>query len=236
MINCVVIDDESSGIKLLSNYIEKTPILNLIYSYTDSVEGYNFIIENAENIDILFLDIQMPDLRGTELIKLIPEKIKTVFTTAFKDYALEAFELGAADYLMKPIVYEKFIKCVNKIASKIDNKAPREHFFVNIDKKLLKILLSDVYYVKGQGNYLEIFTIHGTKYLTSCTFEDIERNLKEPHFIRINKSYLISFASILSIEGNEVRISVTRKKDENSILLPIGLTYKRHFLSLVNKI
>jgi two-component system, LytTR family, response regulator len=236
MLNCVIIDDESSGIRLLSNYIEKTPILNLIHTNTDSIEGYNFIVENANDIDLLFLDIQMPELTGTELIKLIQEKISTVFTTAYKDYAVEAFELGAVDYLMKPIVYEKFIKCVNKIAAKIETKTKAEHFFVYIDKKLVKIQLNEVFYVKGLGNFLEIFLINGSKYLTSSTFEDIERNLKEPNFIRINKSYLISFSSILSIEGNEVRISRTKSNDATSLLLPIGPTYKKHFLGLVNRI
>jgi DNA-binding LytR/AlgR family response regulator len=220
----------------LTNYVEKTPILNLVHTNTDSIEGYNFIKEHGNDIDILFLDIHMPELTGTELIKLIPEKINTVFTTAYKDYAVEAFELGAVDYLMKPIIYEKFIKCVNKIATKIESKANAEHFFVYIDKKLVKIMLSDVNYVKGLGNFLEIFLVNGSKYLTSSTFEDIERNLKEPNFIRINKSYLISFSSIMTIEGHEVRISSTNAHDKSGILLPIGNTYRKHFLSLVNRL
>jgi two-component system, LytTR family, response regulator len=235
MLNCVIIDDESFAIDILTHHINDTPSLHLLFSSTDPIEGYNFIMTNSEQIDMLFLDIQMEKMTGIELKKLIPVHIKTVFTTAYGEHALEAFHLDAADYLIKPISYQKFIKSVNKI-SQNKQSHQNDYFFIHVDKKLVKINNADVIHVEGYGNFLKIFCKNSPMYLTTNTFQDIEKYLSEPIFTRINKSHIIAFSSILSLEGNEVRVSLEENGKKVEKLLPIGITYKKHFLSLINKI
>lgn len=235
MLNCVIIDDESFAIDILTHHIKATPSLNLFYSSTNPIEGYNFIMANSEQIDILFLDIQMDKMTGIELKRLIPNHIKTVFTTAYREHALEAFDLEATDYLMKPISYKRFIKSINKV-NQINQRPKTDHFFIHVDKKLIKINTTDVIHVEGYGNFLKIYCKNMPMCLASNTFQEIEQFLLEPDFVRVNKSHIIAFSGIKSVEGNEVllKIEVDGKIIEKSI--PIGNTYKKHFLGLMNRI
>ncbi|MES2797401.1 MAG: response regulator transcription factor [Bacteroidota bacterium] len=236
MLNCVIIDDESFAIDVLTIHIDNTPKLNLLYSSTNPINGYNYIIANSEKIDIVFLDIQMKNMTGIELIKLIPNHIKTVFTTAHDQFALTAFDVGANDYLMKPISYEKFIQSINKIGATKQSLPQHEYFFIHVDKKLVKINIADVIHVEGMGNFLGITCKHKPIYICTNTFNEIEKYLTEPNFVRINKSHIIAFSSISSVEGNDVRVVIQKIDKNQEKILPIGITYKKHFLSLINKI
>jgi two-component system, LytTR family, response regulator len=235
MLNCVIIDDESAAIDVLTFHISNTPNLNLLFSNTDSIVGYNYVTANSEQIDILFLDIKMPKMTGIELKRLIPGNIKTVFTTAYSEHALEAFDLDASDYLMKPISYDKFIKSVKKISQNYISQK-RDHFFIHVDKKHIKINIADVVHVEGYGNFLKIYCKLKPFYLSSNTFQEIEKYLVEPNFVRINKSHIIAFNSIQSVEGNSVRILIEKSDKNQEIEIPIGITYRKHFLEMMNRI
>ncbi len=235
MLNCIIIDDESPAIEVLTIHISNTPGLNLLFSSTNPIVGYNFILANSEQIDILFLDIQMDKMTGIELKKLIPADINTIFTTAYSEHALEAFDLDAFDYLMKPISYQKFIKSVNKVG-KNQIKPKRDHFFVSIDKKEIKINIADVIHVEGYGNFLKIFCKISVMHMPTLTFISIEKYLKEPDFVRINKSHIVAFSSITAVDKDFIDLSYEVDGKTKVEKISIGNTYKKHFMGLMNRI
>ena len=235
MLKCVIIDDEDFAIDIIKGYIEQIDELDLVFTTTDAIEGFNYIINNKEDIDILYLDIEMPNLSGDQLIKLIPTTIKTVFTTAFSKYAVEAFSLGAQDYLLKPIEQRNFLQSFTKISGNII-KLKTNSFFINVDKKLIKINTDEVIHVEGMKNFLGISCKQKRIYVCTNTFKEIEKYLIPPKFVRVNKSHIISFDSILSVEGNIVNILIETDLKTKEKAIPIGGTYKKNFISLINKI
>lgn len=236
MIHCLIIDDEQVAIDLLKIYMEDSPALKLVASFTNPLEGLKFAKENAAKIDVVFLDIHMEKLPGTALIGMLPSHIKTVFTTGFTQYGAEAFDLGAVDYLVKPYSFEKFSKTVGKLQALMANNAVSDTCFVSVDKKLFKITTDEVVHVEGQRNFLKFYLQNGTEILATSTFQEVEKYLKEPHFIRINKSHIVAFARISAVEGNQVRIQDPKRKAPNGVLLPIGITYRKHFFGMINRV
>jgi two-component system LytT family response regulator len=238
MINCLVVDDEYAAIDVLKHHIEKVPILHLAASTGNPLEVQS-IIEN-KNIELIFLDIQMPDITGVELIKIIPNKTKVILTTAYSEYAVDGFELGVVDYLLKPISLPRFIIAAQKAMAAISTSATCQndayvevnHIYVKTEMKgkLLRIDFEEIDFVEGMKNYVAIHR-GKEKILTLINLKDIEEILPKAMFMRIHKSFIINLTKISSIEGNR---TVLRNC---TATIPFGETYKTTFLEAIkNKV
>ena len=217
-LSCIIVDDEPLAVKLLESFVAKTPDLELLGSYTDSVEAINAIKEHQPNL--LFLDIQMPDLNGMELAHMLPEGTKVIFTTAFKEYAFESYEVSALDFLLKPIRYNKFIAAVDKArewfkvySSRFtdDNSTqttnpspPTSTIFLKIDGEYRQLALSQILYVEGMKDYV-MFYIEGQKrpLITHLTMKSVEDMLPESQFMRVHRSYIVALDKIRSVDRND---------------------------------
>ena len=206
---CIIVDDEPLAVKLLESYVAKTPDLKLVGSYTDSVEAVTAI--KNQTVDLLFLDIQMPDINGMELARLIPENTRVIFTTAFKEYAFESYEVSALDFLLKPIRYNKFIAAVEKAQRWFSREtetaattapAERDNIFIRVDGELRQLNMSDIMYVSGMKDYVVFYLDDGSKLITHITMKAVEDMLPASDFLRIHRSYIVALKKIRSVDRN----------------------------------
>ena len=207
---CIIVDDEPLAIQLLTQYAERLENLAVIDTYTDPIAALAGIKKYKP--DILFLDIQMPQLSGMELARLVPEGVHTIFTTAYRDYAVQGFELNARDYLVKPISFTRFIESVQRVEELHSVRAPaavvedvRDYIFIKHEHKHIKLNLSEILYLKGQGDYVEIKT-KDKRWMTLERLKDFESKLPIERFMRVHKSYIIHVDKIESIEKSRVKI------------------------------
>ena len=229
MIRCIIVDDEPLARELLESYISQLPNLKCVAVCAGALQAFAVLHEHP--VDLMFLDIQMPGITGLNFLKSIKNVPKVIFTTAYMEHAVEAFELEAVDYLLKPITLERFIKAVQKVSSKheeppetLTKAAENNYIFLKVDKRLVKIDNADIIYAESLGDYLKVFTA-AQSYTTYLTMSKLEALLPANQFVRIHRSFIISLAHIQYVEGNFVHIN---NKD-----LPIGLTYKE---ALVHKL
>lgn len=207
-LTCIIVDDEPLAVKLLESYVAKTPDLSLVASFTDSVEAIAAI--KSQPVDLLFLDIQMPDLDGMELAHMIPEETRVIFTTAFKEYAYESYEVSALDFLLKPIRYNKFLAAVEK-AKKwqmaqpiVEEETPPTSLFIKVDGELRQVLLDQIVYVCGMKDYVMFYLEGESKPLiTHLTMKAVEELLPASHFMRIHRSYIIALDKIKKVDRND---------------------------------
>ncbi|MBP5777341.1 MAG: response regulator transcription factor [Prevotella sp.] len=216
-LSCIIVDDEPLAVKLLESFVAKTPDLELLGSFTDSVEAINAIKERRPNL--LFLDIQMPDLNGMELAHMLPEGTKVIFTTAFKEYAFESYEVSALDFLLKPIRYNKFIAAVDKAkdwfgnhGETVQNPVPAPQMptsepttiFLKVDGEYRQLALSQILYVEGMKDYV-MFYIEGQKrpLVTHLTMKSVEDMLPVSLFMRVHRSYIVALDKIRSVDRND---------------------------------
>lgn len=225
-ITCVIVDDEPLAVKLLESYVSRTPFLTLQKSFTDSVEAIGYIHENP--CDLVFLDIQMPDLNGMELAEMVPQQTRIIFTTAFKQYAFDSYGVNALDFLLKPIRYQKFLTAVEKAKQWFElkekaeapaqataaesDKAPNPtSIFVKADRELQHVKLDDLLYVQGMKDYVvfvlkaDIAKTSGKKdntIITHMTMSTVEEMLPKDRFMRVNRSYIVSLDNIRAIDKN----------------------------------
>ncbi len=238
-INCIAIDDEPLALKIIKEYSDKIPFLNLVKTFDNALDVIEFLKTNK--IDIMFLDIQMEELTGIQLIKILTNKPKIILTTAYDTYAIKSYELDVTDYLLKPFPFERFAMAVNKayeqIMLEINNQVKTEihtqpdthnedYFFVKTEFRLQKIVYNDILYIEGQGDYQSIVTVKG-KIMTLQNFTKLENILPSNNFVRVHKSYIVSLHKIEKIERNRIRIG------EKSI--PISDTYKDKFFEILSK-
>ncbi len=226
MINVVAIDDEPLALQLVRSYIEKTPFLKLAGAFDNPVEAIGFI-EDSE-VDLVLLDIQMPDITGTELARVISQGPKIIFTTAYEKYALEGFRLDAVDYLLKPFSYSEFLKAVQKVQKLIELErkelpsleVKNDFLFIKSDYKLRRINFSEIHYIEGLKDYVKIFLINEKKpVLSLITLKSIEAKLPSDRFMRVHRSFIVNLETVKVIERNrivfgEVRIPVTDQYKE----------------------
>lgn len=220
---CLVVDDEELARRLLSEYIEKVSFLELAGECKDPLEAIGFL--EKENVDILFLDIQMPELTGIEFLRSMTRKPVVILTTAYSEYALESYELDVTDYLVKPFSLERFLAAVNKAKdllelrkSAIGHKLEKKNYIsVYADHKIYRLKLDDILYIEGLKEYVSYFT-PDKRIIALESLKNLEENLPKDKFIRIHKSYIVPIEKIRSIEGNQVEIG--NKK------IPIGRSYK----------
>ncbi len=204
-LNCIIIDDEPLAAQLLASYAERTPILHLVGTYNSAVQAIKDIKE--KKIDLLFLDIQMPDLSGLEFATLIPRHTKIVFTTAFSQYAIEGYKVNALDYLLKPVSYEDFVRVVNKAQDAFSEEEKqylfeRDRFiFVKSDYKLMQICLDDILFIEGVKDYVKIYTDNEQKYVMSLmNMKKLEENLPHPEFMRTHRSYIVHMTKVKMVD------------------------------------
>lgn len=244
MLNTIIVDDEPLARDILETYIEQIPELNLIAKCSNALEANNELQSNK--IDLMFLDIQMPQITGTDFLKSLSNPPMVVFTTAYPNYAIEGFELDALDYLLKPISLDRFMKAVNRAlemqqllsgdtsetAEIVDNPTGEkdDFIFVKSDKKLIKIHYSEIIYIEGLKDYV-IIRCKDSRVITLQTMKSLEAKMPSNIFKRIHRSYIVNLDEINALVGNMVE--VTEKGQTKN--LPIGKNYKDDLLEIVNK-
>ena len=239
MINVIIVDDEPLALDVLETYIEKTPDLNLVQRCNNALEA-NEALKNHE-VDLMFLDIQMPQLTGTDFLKTLANPPLVIFTTAYANYAIEGFELNAIDYLLKPISLERFMKAANKAVEQIelqrkDNAATittgddPNFIFVKADKKLIKVSYDDIIYIEGLKDYVIMRQDTG-RIITLQTMKSLEEKLPSNIFKRIHRSYIINLNKIKAVVGNMVEVMEKGQAKH----LPVGKNYRDELLEIINK-
>ena len=221
-ISCAIIDDEPLAAGLLKSYAEKTPFLHLIGTYGSALEAMRELRTNP--VQLLFLDIQMPELSGIEFATILPPETKIIFTTAFQQYALEGYKVNALDYLMKPISYDDFLKAANKaldwynIRQKQQIYAKDRFMFVKSDYKLVRVALDDILYVEGLKDYVRIYLQDGQKLMSLMSMKKLEEYLPRPEFLRTHRSYIVHMSRVEQIDRFRIVFG--------SEFLPISDSYK----------
>lgn len=227
MIKVVAIDDEPLALQLVKGYIEKTPFLELAGSFDNPVDAVVYI--KSSDVDLVLLDIQMPDLTGTELARVISGGPKVIFTTAYEKYAFEGFRLDAVDYLLKPFSYAEFLKAVQKAQKLIELETKQlpslevqnDFLFIKSEYKIRRINLSEINYIEGLRDYVKIFLTEENKpVLSLSTLKALEARLPENRFMRVHRSFIVSLEKVKIIDRNrivfgEVRIPVTDQYKDN---------------------
>jgi len=214
MINCIIIDDEPLARKGLREYISDVDFLTLAGEYDNALKATEMI--SRGEVQLLFLDIQMPKITGLDFMKTLHKPVPVIFTTAFPQYALDGFELNALDYLVKPVSFDRFLKAALRAkeyyevrqkneTDKSTVNAAQEYFFIKADNKLVKISFSDILFIEALQNYVVVHT-HDKKFITYLTFKSVEEYLPSLQFIKVHKSFIVSASKIDSIEGNDIRI------------------------------
>jgi DNA-binding LytR/AlgR family response regulator len=226
---CIIVDDEPAAHYVLANYIKQNPQLELVFQGYNGIEAMNYLRENT--VDLMFLDINMPEISGMELLKIIPNHPKTVLTTAYSEFALESYDYGVIDYLLKPIYFPRFLKAIDRYFSMENAIAKSDEVIVNsisvkIDGYFMDIELDTLLFAQSFGNYVKLHTAKRT-YLASITTSELEKCLPEKSFIRIHKSYIVALDKIETTDKDFVII-----KNEK---IPVGITYKRELSDRLKK-
>lgn len=235
MINAMIVDDEPLAQEILESYIETMPNITLVQKCSNAIEANEVL--KSEQVDLIFLDIQMPQVTGIDFVKSLKNPPLIVFTTAYPDYAVEGFELAATDYLLKPISMDRFMQAVNKAEQDLSTRHNTDHteskesfFFVKADKKLVKINYKDILYIEGLKDYVIIRLVQG-RVITLQTMKSLEAKLPDDQFKRIHRSYIVATGQIKALMGNMVEIVENNKTK----LLPIGKNYKDALLQVINE-
>ncbi len=225
---CIIVDDEPPAIKILQNYIETLEQIEIIGTCNNAFQAIDLLTK--EKIDLMFLDVNLPKLLGTQLLKTIQHPPKVIFTTAHKDYAIEAFELDAIDYLLKPVSFERFLKAVNKFSQfnhmetpEINGNTPGFLYFRS-DRKMVKVFLDDITYIESYKDYVVIHRQKHEDLKVKYAISSVENMLPQNSFLRIHRSYIVSIGKVTAFTNNDVEIGKTE--------LPIGRSYPDVFRKL----
>ena len=234
-LNCIAVDDEPLALDKMREYIKKVDYLNLLHTFDCGVDALNFLKNNF--VDIMFLDIQMEDLTGIQLLEAVDLKPKVIITTAYDNYAIKGYELDVCDYLLKPISFQRFIKAIDKIYNNhyqnkevkvqsiiSEQKEKASFIFVKTEYRIEKINFDDILYIEGMKDYLQIHTEH-KRIMTLQNFNNLLKHLPNNDFIRVHKSYVVSINKVDSVERKTISINDTK--------IPIGETYREHFFYLL---
>ena len=231
--SCIAIDDEPIALDIIEDHVSKIPFLELKASFQNPLEAIEFLDDNQ--VDLIFLDIQMPELTGFEFLRTLDNAPFIVFTTAYPDYALESYELEAIDYLVKPIAFERLLKAVNKVKKRINNSpqtatsittstTKKEYVFVKTDYKTVKIFLDDILYIESLKDYVA-FHLKGDKILSLLSIRGVEAALGDERFVRVHRSFIINLDKIDMVERNIVSIE--------KIQIPVGESYRSSFKGII---
>jgi DNA-binding LytR/AlgR family response regulator len=233
-IKCLSIDDEPLALKQIGIYIKKTPFLEFVAQCNNAFDAMGYL--KAKQVDLLFVDINMPDLSGMDFVKSLSEKPFIIFTTAYSEYAIEGFKVDAIDYLLKPIGYKDFLKAANKVKYLFDIKGGqsetvntvREHLFVKSEYRLIRIELSEIKYIESMHEYVRIHLINDKPVMTLLSLKSIEAQLPSDRFLRVHRSYIVNIDRIKVVERNRIIF-------DNNIYIPVSDQYKTRFQEFINK-
>ncbi len=230
MINCIVVDDEPLARQLITSYVDQLTDLKCLGSYQTAIEAFTAL--HQYQIDVIFIDIEMPGITGLNFIKSLKIAPKVIFITAYTEYAVDAFEIDVIDYLVKPVTFERFLKAVQRVGLNKDllelvqqQTLNLSCIFLKVDKRLVKIDLSSIVHIEGLGDYLKVHTTHQT-YVTYMTLGKLESLLPASVFVRIHRSSIVNIFFIQFIEGNIVKV--------NNTDLVIGQTYRENLIRKLN--
>ncbi|MEM6630461.1 MAG: LytTR family DNA-binding domain-containing protein [Bacteroidota bacterium] len=233
-ISCLVVDDEPLAVELIEQYIQKVPQLACVGSCWNALEAFEIL--KQQQVDLIFLDIQMPELSGIEFVKSLPSPPSIIFTTAYRDYAVESYELDVVDYLLKPITFSRFFKSVNKFLAKWESHlgevstlvvpAPTPSFlFVNSQRKQVKVALDEVLYVESIKDYVYIHLPHKSVQ-TKDTITEFEQKLP-PFFLRVHRSFILNTRKISAFNAHDIEL------EGKEIQIPIGISYKKEVMAFL---
>ncbi|HHS95001.1 MAG TPA: response regulator transcription factor [Phaeodactylibacter sp.] len=226
----IIVDDEPLALDVLETYIESMPDIELVQRCQNAMEANEAL--SAHEVDIMFLDIQMPQLTGVDFLKTLSKPPLVIFTTAFPDYAIEGFELNALDYLLKPISLDRFMKSVNKAKEYMHlHHEGADFIFVKADKKLIKLRYKDILYIEGLKDYVIIRRTDGSRIVTLQTMKSLEAKLPDHIFQRIHRSYIVQIDQIMALMGNTVEVI----EKGTAKHLPVGKNYRDQLLEIINK-
>ncbi len=234
MLQTIVIDDEPLAIKLVTSYIEKTPFLQLVGSFENPLSAMEFL--ETKPVDLIFLDIQMPDITGTEFARMLNKGPKIVFTTAYEKYALEGFKLEAVDYLLKPFGYNEFLEAAKKVKKLIDLErvtpsqieANNEFLFLKSEYKIRRINFNDILYIEGLKDYVKVFIQNEAHPILSITsLKGLEQKLPSTKFMRVHKSFIVNLNKIQTIERSRIVFG--------NVYIPVGDQYKEKFQEFLDR-
>jgi DNA-binding LytR/AlgR family response regulator len=228
--SCIIVEDEKLASELLEDYIKDTPFLALKHICSDALKALEIL--QKENIDVIFLDINLPKLKGLDFIKTLKKAPQIIITTAHREFALEGYELNVVDYLLKPISFNRFLMAVNKLRTNgiIEPQmisfpnTERTYIFINNNKKKIKIYTDEILYIESKKEYISIVTLENT-YQTKYQLTEIEEQLPKNKFIRTHRSFIVSLEKITAFSSTEVEI--------NLLQIPIGRSYKEMVLSVL---
>lgn len=236
-LKCLIIDDKPLAIDILADYAAKVPFLDLVATTTNPIEGLNIVRE--QDIDLVFLDIQMPEITGMQFIKIAGKKCKIVLTTAYTEYALDGYEHDVVDYLLKPIAFERFYRAAEKALNLVVNQSttntqmvpivneqPTEYLFIKTEHRIQKINLVDILYVEALQNYVSLNTVAG-RVMSLQPLKKIEEQLPAYEFVRVHKSYIVSLRHITSVERSRIFI--------DDAIIPVGDSYRDAFYRILDK-
>jgi two-component system, LytTR family, response regulator len=234
MITCIAIDDEPLALKQIAGYIEKTKALNLIGRFESALKAIDFVQEN--HVDLMFVDINMPDLTGLDFVKSLNNPPKVIFTTAYSEYAIDGFRVNAIDYLLKPIGYKDFLLSVDKAKTwfakdllkpeQINTK--NDSLFIKSEYKIIRIKLNEIKYIEGMREYVQIHTINNPPVMTLLSMKKIEKYLPSESFMRVHRSFIVNLKQVTTIERNRIVF------DEN-VYIPVSDQYKDTFRKYIDK-
>jgi two-component system, LytTR family, response regulator LytT len=228
IIKCLAVDDEPLALRKMSNYISSTPFLELTKACRSGFEAIEVI--SRQNVDLLFIDINMPDINGLDFVKSLHYKPQIIFTTAFSEYAIEGFKLDALDYLLKPIGYKDFFKSANKARNYFESLVPDqknrivndEYLFVKSEYKMSRLSLTDILYIEGMREYVRIHLSSGKSLMPLISLRLLEQQLPSGRFMRVHRSYIVNLEKITTIEHNKIIF-------EGKIYIPVSEQYKEIF-------
>lgn len=229
-IKCLAVDDEPFALKQIVSYIEQTPFLDLVRSCGNAIEALEFI--KKEHVDLIFLDINMPEMSGMELAQSLDAQTMVIFTTAYEEFALESYKVEAIDYLLKPIAREDFMRAARKAA---DRKTPAEsetiksdEFFVKSDGKIIRIDLAEILFIESMSEYVRIHFENGTNLMTLMSMKNLDSTLPEKDFMRVHRSYIVNLNKVQTIERNRIVF-------QKDTYIPVSDQYKDAFKDFVEK-
>jgi two-component system, LytTR family, response regulator len=241
MLRCLLVDDEPLALRLLAGYVERIPFLELVGTCRSAIEAMQVL--QRESVDVLFLDVQMPDLTGVDFVRTLRPNAAVVFTTAYKQYAVEGFDLDAVDYLIKPIPFDRFLKAATKVQERLQPAAPpaagaapaapapaaaEEFIFVKADYHTQRVTLRDIRYLEGLKDYVKIHTGAGKPLLTLNSLRAFEERLPATEFVRVHRSYIVALNWIDSIRKNRIYLA-------GDVVIPVGDAYAEAFHQLIEQ-
>lgn len=234
-IRCIAIDDEPLAVKKIAGYIQKVPFLELVAECRSAAEAMNIL--DSTDVQLLFIDINMPDISGMEFVKSLTNKPYIVFTTAYSEYAVEGFQVDAVDYLLKPITFTDFLKAANKVKNLVElttNNQPEsiranaDYLYVKSDYKLIRINLHDIRYIESMHEYIKIFMINDKPIMTMLSMKAIEENLPSDRFMRVHRSFIVNLSKVSVVERSRIVF-------DGNIYIPVSDQYKSKFQSYIDK-